>query len=70
MAFFAAKPLVQVRSTPESSAVCSTGKEKVRPRWIAGGSLSREGEERDEGISEEATALAESVRNASTESAK
>lgn len=42
MAFFAEKPLVQVRSMPLSSAVCSTGKEKVRPREIGAASASSE----------------------------
>jgi hypothetical protein len=63
-AFFAEKPFVHVRRKPLSSAVCSTGKEKVRPRGIAGESvwmvfgLSRDGDSVKE------------VRNASTESAR
>jgi hypothetical protein len=77
--FFAEKPLVHVSSTPESNAFCSTGKENVRPKCRAGGSTSIEvvdnaGEVRDDGIPEGspvgAVVLEESVRNASTESAR
>ena len=38
IAFLAEKPFVQVRSVPESRAVCSTGKENVRARGMCDGS--------------------------------
>ena len=67
IAFFAEKPFVHVRRKPLSSAVCSTGNEKVRPRGIAGDSLSivfgLSGDRGDSG-----SAL--NVRNLSTESAR
>lgn len=75
-AFFAAKPLVQVRSVPESSASCSTGKENVRPRFTTGESAlwSSACEEREAGIAGEVEAavagVVASVRKASTESAR
>ena len=75
MAFLAAKPLVHVKIFPLLSAVCSTGKLNVRPRGTAGsgGRSLREGEVK--GFAEslvglEGTAEENSVKKASTESAR
>lgn len=74
IAFLAAKPFVQVRSTPESSADCSTGKENVRPRCTTSAGPSSEGEASEAGMPgvpvRAGGAEAESVRKASTESAR
>jgi hypothetical protein len=65
IAFFAEKPFVHVRRKPLSRAVCSTGNEKVRPRGIAGDSISKVfGSDGDGGDS------VFKVRKASTESAR
>jgi hypothetical protein len=60
IAFRAEKPLVQVRILPESSAVCSTGNENVKPSEIGAASPA----------SASGKSYPESVRKASTESAR
>jgi hypothetical protein len=65
IAFFAEKPFVHVRRKPLSSAVCSTGKEKVRPRGIAGESVLMVF-----GLSRDCGDSIFEVRKASTESAR
>lgn len=77
-AFFAEKPLVHVSNKPESRAFCSTGKEKVSPRWIAGGSARGSSGSRNGSALSEAgipsmdvsAPVIDSVKNASTESAR
>lgn len=68
IAFLAENPFVHVRIFPWLRAVCSTGKLKVNPSGTAGGAGSK-------GLSisvtvGEPTALENSVRKASTESAR
>ena len=75
MAFLAEKPFVQVRSVPESRAVCSTGKENVSARGMYDESeLSpRMASWNPLGASDGGMALEgepESVRKVSTESAR
>jgi len=65
IAFLAENPFVQVRRKPLSSAVCSTGNEKVRPNGIAGDSIPMVfGLDGDRGDS------VFEIRKASTESAR
>lgn len=68
IAFLAAKPLVQVSRIPSSRAVCSTGKENVRPRGMAGASEAKS--PRSLGRLVVVGEEAEDVRKASTESAR
>jgi hypothetical protein len=62
-AFLAEKPLVHVRRIPDAKATCSTGKEKVKPRWM----VPPDGEDL---LDSWDWRNWEDVRNASTESAR